>query len=69
MSEVPIIPFMSRQEMADRVRKGLIKHCCHKRRLNCDPTKNHSIVPFQTPSHINVDDHVVCVCEHVHVLF
>uniref|UniRef100_A0A3B4WR73 Insulin-like domain-containing protein n=1 Tax=Seriola lalandi dorsalis TaxID=1841481 RepID=A0A3B4WR73_SERLL len=27
--EVPIIPFMLRQEMADMVRRGLIKHCCH----------------------------------------
>lgn len=57
--EVPIIPFMLRQEMADTVRKGLIKHCCHNQsRLNLGPTKNHSIVPLQTTSHINS----VCVC-------
>lgn len=44
--EVPIIPFMLRQEMADVVRKGLIKHCCRKQRgLNLDQIK-----PQRSPS-------------------
>lgn len=57
---VPIIPFVLRQEAADTVRKGLIKHCCHNQsRLNLDPVRNHSVVPLQTHSHVNLDDRVV----------
>lgn len=70
LCEVPIIPFMLRQEIADIVRKGLIKHCCHNQRcFNWDQTKNHSLVPFQTASHINLDDNVLCMRDCIHVLF
>ena len=33
LCEVPIIPFMLRQETADTVRKGLIKHHSHNQRF------------------------------------
>lgn len=67
--EVPIIPFMLRQEMADTVRKGLIKHCCHNQGgLNVGPTQNHSVVLFQTPLHINLDYRALCICECIHGL-
>lgn len=64
-SEVPIIPFMLRQEMADIVRKRLIKHCCrNQHRLLLDPNGKQSRVPLQTALHI---DRVVC--ENIHVLY